>query len=80
MESITPSYSWFSIGEIVDLNEGNNLFLRIKLLNDEVFLFECPGDYLRKFKFLKKGCTICFWFEDERSGKRKIKDIELKFS
>lgn len=76
MNFATSSFYWFSFGEII---EREILSVKIKLINDQVFLFEYNEELSNKFDELKNGDSIIFWFEDNRNGKRKIKEIELDF-
>lgn len=74
MGFLKSSPYWFTFGEII---EKEMLFVKIRLLNDEVFLFECSEDISKQLNKLKKGDSIGFWFEDSRNGKMEIKVVEL---
>lgn len=76
MNFATSSFYWFSFGKVI---EKEILFVKIRLLNDQVFLFEYTEDLSNKFDELKDGDSVIFWFEDNGNGKRKIKEIELDF-
>lgn len=74
MEFLKASPYWFSFGEII---EKEISFVKIKLINDEIFLFEYSQSVSKQFDKLKIGESIGFWFEDCGRGRSEIKELEL---